>query len=81
MVFSVKAALEAFRDLILIPIALGAGVIGLIFQRDDPGALFRPGSARQAGGLHHQRRHQPHRKQVPRTAPAHRRTRQLLVMP
>ncbi|MDJ0789550.1 MAG: hypothetical protein QNK05_22380 [Myxococcota bacterium] len=41
LVFSVKAALEAFRDLILIPIALGAGVIGLIFQRNDPGALFR----------------------------------------
>jgi len=40
-VFTVKAALEAFRDLILIPIALVAGAVGLVFQARDPGALFR----------------------------------------
>lgn len=40
-IFTVKAALEAFRDLILIPIALAAGAVGLIFQARDPGALFR----------------------------------------
>jgi hypothetical protein len=35
-VFSVKAGVEAVRDLVLIPVALVAGLWGLVFEREDP---------------------------------------------
>ena len=40
-VFTGKVALEAVRDVVLIPIALVAGVVGLLFQPREPDALFR----------------------------------------
>ena len=40
-VFVVKAAIETLRDLVLIPVAVAAGLLGLIFQRDHPARYFR----------------------------------------
>jgi hypothetical protein len=40
-VFSGKAALEALRDLALIPVGLAAGVAGLLFHPREPEFLFR----------------------------------------
>lgn len=39
--FSGKVALEALRDVALIPVGLVAGVAGLLFHPRDPGFLFR----------------------------------------
>lgn len=41
LVFAGKAALEAFRDLALIPVGLVAGLAGLLFHPRDPEFLFR----------------------------------------
>ena len=40
-VFVVKATIETVRDLVLIPVAAAAGLLGLLFQPDDPGRYFR----------------------------------------
>lgn len=39
--FTLKTAIEALRDLVLIPLALVAGVLGLLFSPDDPRRYFR----------------------------------------
>ncbi len=41
LVFSAKAALEALRDIVLIPLALLTGVAGLLGSRNDPERPFR----------------------------------------
>jgi hypothetical protein len=39
--FVVKVALEAFRDLLLIPVGLVAGLAGLVLSPNDPARFFR----------------------------------------
>jgi len=40
-VFSIKAGIEAVRDVVLIPVAIAAGLVGLLFQARDPGGVFQ----------------------------------------
>jgi hypothetical protein len=39
--FVVKAAIETVRDLVLIPVASLAGLLGLLFEKSDPRRYFR----------------------------------------
>lgn len=41
LVFQAKLIVDGLRDLILSPISLMAGIIGLTFNPEDPGYLFR----------------------------------------
>jgi hypothetical protein len=40
LTFTLKASLEALRDIALIPAALGAGLLGILFSPDDPERFF-----------------------------------------
>lgn len=40
LVFAAKAAIEALRDVVLVPVSAVAGLIGLLTRADDPGGLF-----------------------------------------
>jgi len=40
LTFTLKASLEAMRDIALIPAALGAGLIGILFSPDHPERYF-----------------------------------------
>ncbi len=40
-VFSAKVAVEAIRDIVLIPLALVAGVVGLVLSPEQPDRYFR----------------------------------------
>ena len=40
LVFQAKLALDGLRDLILLPVSLVTGVLGLIFSPDKPGKYF-----------------------------------------
>ena len=40
LTFTLKASLEALRDIALIPAALGAGLIGILFSPDHPERFF-----------------------------------------
>ena len=40
-VFTAKAGLEALRDLVLIPVVLTAGIVGIAVSPQDPGRFFR----------------------------------------
>ncbi len=41
VVFTVKVALEALRDIVMIPLALVGGVVGLVLHPEEPDRLFR----------------------------------------
>jgi hypothetical protein len=41
LVFQAKMFLEGFRDLLLVPLTLGAGLLGLLFGGERPARLFR----------------------------------------